>query len=100
MSDEHEPSARTSAFAAAVDLAIEESESDKPRWRAGFSRSDVEERARDEYGADVSTATVHRALKDAAALGWVEDNRQGWADGFRAQKYATAPTDEIGTDAD
>jgi len=95
MSD-HEPSGRVAAFAAVVDLAIEETDRETAYpWQSGFQRSDVEERVRREYGADVSTTTVHRALKDAAALGWVTDERQGWDAGERAEQYEPAATPEI-----
>lgn len=95
MSDEHEASGRVAAFAAVVDLAIEEAEDDSSRWYSGFSRGDVEQRVSRDYDVDVSTTTVHRALKDAAALGWVEDKRQDWDAGARAESYRSTPDDEI-----
>ena len=88
---EHEPSGRVAAFEAVVRLAIEEANDDSGwSYRSGFDRSDVER----EISQDVSTRTVDRALKDAAALGWVDDRRQGWDAGPRASEYEPATGDE------
>jgi len=86
---EHEPSGRVVAFETVLSLAVEEAEGSSSRWSRGFGRGDVEKRIRRRHDADVSTRTVDRALKDAAALGWVEDRRQGWDAGERAEQRAS-----------
>ena len=94
MSD-HDPSKRSAALSAAVALAIEEANDDSGwSYRSGFDRSDVEERAEREHDITVPTRTAHRSLKDAAALGWVTDDRQGWDAGERAERYEELPEEE------
>jgi hypothetical protein len=85
MSD-HDPSGRVAAFDAIVELAIEEANDDSD-WSlySGFDRSEVEKQVQ-----HVSTRTIDRALKDAAALGWVTDDRQGWDAGPKAEMYQEA----------
>lgn len=86
----HEPSGRVAAFDVIVRKAIDEAQDDNSGWSlygSGFDRQDVV----DELRQDVSVRTVDRALKDAAALGWVEDKRQGWDAGERAEEYQPAP---------
>lgn len=81
---EHEPSGRVRAFDAAVRLAIEEANTEHSfSYHAGLERGEV----LDELDGEVSERTVDRALKDAAALGWLTDDRQGWGAGERAEKY-------------
>lgn len=83
----HEPSGRVAAFEAIVRLAIEEAHDDSGwSYRSGIDRGDVER----EVSADVSLRTIDRALKDAAALGWLEDRRQGWDPGDRAEEFHPA----------
>jgi len=84
---EHEPSGRVLAFEAIVRLAIEEANEDSG-WghRPDLERADVER----EISGEVSTRTVDRALRDAAALDWLEDRRQGWDAGPRAEDYHPA----------
>ena len=83
---EHEPSGRVAAFEAVVRLAIAEADDDGGYLWTGFDRSEVVSLIQQ----DVSTRTVDRALKDAAALGWVDDRRQGWDAGPRAEEYQPA----------
>ena len=83
---EHEPSGRVAAFEAIVRLAIDEANDDSFGWRSGIERSEVER----EISTDVSTRTVDRALRDAVALGWLEDRPQGWEPGERAEDYHEA----------
>lgn len=89
-------SARVAAFDAAVRRAIEEANDDSWSYRSGFETSDVA-RAIDQ---DVSERTVRRALHDAAALGWVRDQRQKWKAGPRAEEYVLAADVEDGPDVE
>jgi hypothetical protein len=87
MSD-HDPSGRVVAFGAIVRLAIEEANDDSGwSYRSGIDRSDVEKEVRGVDTPTPSTRTIDRALKDAATLGWLEDRRQGWKPGERAESY-------------
>ena len=89
---DHDPSKRSAALSAAISLAVEEAADDSGwSYRSGFDRSDVEKRAQEQSGISVPTRTAHRALKDAAALGWVRDERQGWDAGERAEEYQPTP---------
>ena len=93
MSDE--PAKRVAAFDAVVSLALEEAESDGSGfWGRDVDRRDVERRVRRESDVQVSTRTVDRALQDAAALGWVTDERKGWDVGPRAEEWTSTEQDE------
>jgi hypothetical protein len=85
---EHEPSGRVAAFEAIVRLAIDEAgDGDSWGWGTDVDREDVERELRGD-GPDVSLRTIDRALKDAAALDWLEDRPKGWNPGPRAEEVA------------
>jgi len=73
--------ARSAAVEAGVRVAIDRAQ--KSGWSSRFETADV----RAEISQDVSERTVRRALKDLAAMGWVEDRRHKWQPGERAEQY-------------
>jgi hypothetical protein len=85
---DHEPSPRSAAFDAAVRVAIRQAH-DPTGWSSRFSTSDVMQ----ELAAETTERTVRRALKDAEALGWVDDRRDRWAPGDRAEQFEPVEPD-------
>lgn len=89
MSDRKIP-ARVGAFDAAVRRAIEEANDNSWSYRGNsFRTGEVVELA----DQDVSESTARRALKDAAALGWVRNKGNKWKPGHRAKSYV--PSDDL-----
>lgn len=82
MSDdgEREIPARVAVVEAAVRVVIEDLGTG---WRGKFRYDDV----RQQMDREVSDRTIRRGLKDAAAMGWVKDRRQGWGPGPLAEQY-------------
>jgi hypothetical protein len=82
---EHQPTARTIAFDAVVQLAIDRAGNETGRWYGpDIETPEVVEHATEE----VSNRTALRACQDAAALGWVDDKLKGWDVGERAEEIA------------
>lgn len=77
-----------------IEEAIEQAEGSSYRQR--FTSTDVQERA----DTDLPNRTLRRALHDAVALGWIEQKRQQWKPGERAEEHAPeeepTPKSEIG----
>jgi len=78
--DEREIPARVAVVEATIRVVVQDLGSG---WGKRFTADDV----RDEMNADASGRTIRRGLKDAAALGWVKDRRQGWEPGPLAEQY-------------
>jgi len=88
MSDERSIPGRVLALNAIVRLAIDEAHTESDGWGYGpdIETSEIV-RAVDD---DVSERTVLRAAKDAAALGWITDEIEGWDVGPRAEEFYPA----------
>jgi hypothetical protein len=84
---EREIPARVAVVEAAIRVVVEDLGTG---WRGKFSGDDV----RRQMDRDASDRTIRRGLKDAAALGWVEDRRQGWRAGDRAEQYERVDQDD------
>lgn len=72
--------ARVAVVEAAIRVVVEQKGTS---WGDRFSADDV----RAEMQQDASDRTIRRGLKDAAAMGWVDDRRQGWRYGDLADEY-------------